>query len=121
MWKYRDLDVYKKARVLIVDLYKLTGKFPREEIYGLTSQIRRAVTSVTINIVEGSGKRTSRDYISYLNIAVGSIREVGEELSIAFDLGFISEEEMNRFVGECRGIDRMLGKYVEYVRGRDVK
>lgn len=121
MWKYRELDVYKKTRKLIVDLYKLTGKFPREEMFGLISQIRRAVTSVSINIVEGSGKRTSKEYISYLNNSVGSIREFGEELSISFDLGFIDEGEMKEFVGECRRIDRMLGKYILYVRGRDVK
>ena len=121
MWKYDDLDLYKKARVLIKDLYKLVRKFPRDEMFGLTSQIKRAVTSITINIVEGSGKRTSKEYISYLNHSVGSVREVCEELSIAYDLEFISEEEMNKYVAETRRIDRMLGKYIEYVRGKDVR
>ena len=121
MWKYRDLELYKKARVLIKDLYRLVRKFPKDEMFGLTSQIKRAVTSITINIVEGSGKRTSKAYISYLDHSVGSVREVGEELSIAFDLGFISEEEMNRYVAETRRIDRMLGKYIDYVRKKDVK
>jgi len=121
MWKYDNLDLYIKARKLIKDLYRLVGKFPRDEMFGLISQIKRAVTSITINIVEGSGKRTSREYISYLNHSVGSVREVGEELSIAYDLGFISEEEMNEYVAETRRIDRMLGKYIEYVRRKDVK
>ena len=121
MWKYDNLDLYIKARKLIRDLYKLVGKFPKDEMFGLTSQIKRVVTSITINIVEGSGKRTSKEYVSYLNHSVGSVRGVGEELSIAFDLGFISEEEMREFVAETRRIDRMLGKYIEYVRGKDVK
>ena len=67
MWNYRDLKIWQRSRVLIPKIYKLAKKFPKEEVYGLTSQIQRAVRSISENIVEGSGKRTSKDFISYLD------------------------------------------------------
>ena len=121
MWNYKNLEVFKRSKILVKDVYVLANGFPVEEKYGLGSQIKRAAISVPINIAEGSGKRTSKDFISYLNISIGSLKEVQGELEIANDLGFISERDVGRLIGECRRIERMLVAYVNYIRKKGVK
>ena len=85
---YRELDVWQCAIQLSVALYKLTKDFPREEIYGLTSQLRRAGVSVASNIAEGYGRTAKGEYRSFLGIARGSALEVQTQLVIAHELGF---------------------------------
>jgi len=121
MWNYKNLEIFKRSKKLVKDVYVLADGFPKEEKYGLVSQIKRAVISVSINIVEGSGKRTSKDFISYLNISMGSLKEVQGELEIAGDLGFIDENIINRLIGECRRIEVMLVAYIEHIGEKDVK
>jgi four helix bundle protein len=85
---YRDLEVWKRAIQLSVALYKLTGDFPRDEIYGLTSQLRRAGVSVASNIAEGYGRTSRGEFKSFLGMARGSALEVQTQLVIARELGF---------------------------------
>lgn len=73
---YRDLDVWKKSVALVTDVYQATALFPKEEVYGLTSQIRRSAVSIPSNIAEGRGKRGTRDFVRFLNIAYGSLCEL---------------------------------------------
>lgn len=84
---YRELEVWKRAIELSVVLYKLTRDFPREEIYGLTSQLRRAGVSVASNIAEGYGRSTKGEFRSFLSVARGSTLEVQTQLVIARELG----------------------------------
>ena len=85
---YKDLIVWQRAIELSVAIYKLTAKFPREEIYGLTNQLRRAGLSVASNIAEGYGRFSTKEYKNFLSIARGSVLEVQTQLLIAERLAF---------------------------------
>jgi four helix bundle protein len=85
---FRELAVWQRSRRLTGLLYRITQQFPREEVYGLTAQLRRAGISIISNIAEGSGRGTRTDYRSFLRIARGSALEVQAQLLIARDLGF---------------------------------
>ena len=80
---YQELIVWQKAMDLVEDVYKSSRDFPREEIYALTSQIRRAAVSIPSNIAEGQGRRTTLDFLRHLSIAYGSLREVETQILIA--------------------------------------
>jgi len=87
----KKLRAFELADTLVVDVYKTTRKFPRDELYGLTSQIRRAAVSVPANIVEGCARSTEKEYLQFLNIAYGSLAEVGYLLELALKLGYLEE------------------------------
>ena len=86
---FRDLKVWQAARELCREIYLLTATFPKEEIYGLTSQIRRSAISIISNIAEGSGRISTKEYIYFLSIAKGSAKEVEAQLIIAEDLKLV--------------------------------
>jgi four helix bundle protein len=83
---YREQFIWKKAVNLSVNCYKLTAHFPKHELYGLTNQIRRSSVSVPSNIAEGYGRKTTNEYIHFLHIALGSLRELDTQLTIAFQV-----------------------------------
>jgi four helix bundle protein len=91
---YRELIVWQKAMDLVEDVYKKTKGFPREELYGLTSQLRRAVVSVPSNIAEGQGRTSTREFLHHLSIAYGSLCEVGTQILIAHRLGFLEKRDV---------------------------
>ena len=105
---FRDLQVWQRAMQLTTTVYKLTRDFPREEIYGLTSQIRRAAVSVPSNIAEGQGRLSSREFIQFLSIARGSICELQTQLEIARLLGFGKPE----LIDEAERISHEVGKMI---------
>ena len=121
MWRIDNLEVYKRARLLIPRVYVLIGKLPVEEKFELGSQVRRSVISVKSNIKEGSGKRSSADFIKYLDNAMGSLKETLGHIESGVDLGYFGEDEGGKEIGEIRRIERLLGGYIEYVRGKDVR
>jgi four helix bundle protein len=88
---YRELLVWQKAMDLVEQIYRITAHFPREEIYGLTGQLRRAAVSVPSNIAEGHGRRSPRELLKFLAIANGSLKEAETQLFIAQRLGYIDE------------------------------
>lgn len=88
MRSYRDLLAWQHIRVLVKRVYELTRAFPREELYGITGQVRRAVVSAASNIAEGYGRGTRRDYVHFLHSARGSLYEVETQLILAQDLGY---------------------------------
>lgn len=90
---FTELIVWQKAHQLVLDIYKVTQEFPREEIYGLTSQIRRASVSIAANIAEGFGKRGRLDKARFMNISQGSLEEVKYYLILANDLKFTDSEK----------------------------
>lgn len=90
---HRDLIVWQKAMVLVSDVYSLTKTFPREEIYGLTSQTRRAAASVPANIAEGQGRRLGREFHQFLGNARGSLMELDTHLELALRVGYINVEQ----------------------------
>ena len=89
---YRDLVVWQRAVDFVAEIYRLSGRFPRDEQFGLTAQIRKASVSVATNIAEGSGRATSRDFMSFLSQARGSLKEAESLVFVAQRLGFVRAE-----------------------------
>ena len=92
MHRFRQLSSWQKSRTFVKDIYDLTKSFPKEEIYGLTSQLRRASVSIPTNIAEGAGRKTNPQFSHFLNFALGSAIEVENLLILSNDLKFISDE-----------------------------
>lgn len=92
-YNYKDLDLYKAAKDLVLSVYALLRKFPKEEQYALSDQLRRAAISIPSNIAEGMGRVSTKEQIHFLEIAYGSLREVDCQMDIAKDLGYVSLDE----------------------------
>lgn len=88
---HKDLDVWKVGIELVLDVYKETKDFPKGEVYGLTSQLRRAATSIPSNIAEGAARHSDKEFVQFLYIALGSLSEVETQVIIAYKLGYLSE------------------------------
>ncbi len=111
---YKDLEVWKEARILVKEVYELTSKFPKTEIYGLTSQINRCVVSVPSNIAEGCTRFSDKDTKKFLDIALGSIAELDTQLILAEDLGFTTyNENLEKHIKKVSALLQGLKKYVE--------
>ncbi|NEU74563.1 four helix bundle protein [Hassallia byssoidea VB512170] len=110
---YRDQFIWKRGIQLSINCYQLTEKFPKSELYGLTSQIRRASVSVPSNIAEGYGRRTQNEYIQFLHIALGSLRELDTQLIIANKVKLATSELFNPVLEE---VDRMQGILVSTIQ-----
>jgi len=104
----KKLRAFDLADDLVVAIYKATRKFPREELYGLTSQIRRAAVSVPTNIVEGCARPSEKDYIHFLHIAYGSLAEVGYLSELSHRLGFLDHETFEAVRGQQQEAYRVL-------------
>ncbi|HEV2279858.1 MAG TPA: four helix bundle protein [Acidobacteriaceae bacterium] len=105
---YKDLTVWQKSFDLSLGIYKLTRDFPGEELYGLTSQLRRASVSIPSNIAEGYGRGSRRDYRNFVAIARGSVLELQTQLAIARELGFGRPDAMQRAQAQAEEIGKML-------------
>jgi len=108
MHNYKEMKIWQKARKLVNVVYKISKKLPKEELYGLTSQIRRAVVSVPANIAEGAGRGTDRDFCHFLDIARGSLFELDTLLILSSDLEYVSEEELNPVFESINEIIKMM-------------
>ena len=113
MKNFRDLQVWHKAHSLTLASYRITGAFPKQEMYGLTSQIRRCAASVAANIAEGFGKMGRGEKARFMNIAEGSLEESRYYLILAQDLGYGSTDQLSQSLDE---ISRMLGTYARAIR-----
>ena len=91
---HKDLDVWKEAIELVLDIYEITKSFPKEEVYGLTSQIRRATVSIPSNIAEGAARSSKKEFLKFLYIALGSLSELETELIIAHQLGYFHRNDI---------------------------
>ncbi len=115
---YRDLIVWQKAMDLVETIYRTTGAFPREEIYGLTSQIRRAAISVPSNIAEGNGRNTTRDYVHFLGMAYGSVKEVETQVLIAERLRYIDPSRIAELVRLTAEVARLISGLINSLSKR---
>ena len=116
---YRDLVVWQKAVDLAELGYRLTEQFPQREMYGLSSQIRRAGVSVASNIAEGYGRGSRREYVQFLAIAQGSLKELETQIILAERLTFTSASQANRMLGDCDVIGKMLGALIRSLRAKE--
>jgi len=108
MSSHKDLLVWQRALELVTMVYKATSNFPREEVYTLTSQVRRAAISIPSNIAEGSARSTNKSFLYFLDIANGSIRELETQLIIAVNLEYLKQDEFDELNELLNEIGRML-------------
>jgi len=115
---YKDLDVWKKSVALTTEPYKLTSQFPDIERYGLTSQIRRATTSIAANIAEGWGRGSRGEYIRFLSVARGPLMELETHLIVACNLHFLKPDEFGSVSRPVQDIEKMLNRLIAVLRTR---
>ena len=112
---HKDLDVWNKAIDLAEQLYLLTGRFPKEEQFGLTSQLRRAAVSIASNIAEGAARNSDKEFLQFLYIALGSAAEVETQLLLAKRLKFLKE---NALFDDVEAIRKMLLGLIKFLKGK---
>jgi len=115
---YRDLLVWQKSMVLVTDIYKASKSFPKDEIYGLTSQIRRCAVSIPSNIAEGYGRNSTNDYIRSLHIATGSLYELQTQLEICLNLRYLNKNSFDKLYESSREIERMLSSLTKVLNDK---
>jgi four helix bundle protein len=115
---YRDLLVWARSMDLVEICYKLSKQFPQSEIYGLTSQLRRASVSVPANIAEGHGRRNLGEYLQHLSIANGSLKEVETHILIAGRLKYLQDEEIVPAMAVSTEVGKMLSSLIQKLRER---
>jgi four helix bundle protein len=116
---YRDLEVWKKAMDLVVICYKITRKFPKSEIYGLTSQLQRAAVSIPSNIAEGHQRQYSKEFLQHLSIAYASLAELETDIEIARRLDYIAEDQTNNVFAHAAEIGRMINGLRKSITSRN--
>jgi four helix bundle protein len=105
---FKDLDVWQIAMTLAADCYHLTARFPREEVYSMTAQIRRAAASVPANIAEGHGRESTGSFIQFLRVAQGSLKELETHLLLAERVKLTTEETVAPLLETCQRVGKML-------------
>ena len=116
MQNYKELQVWRKSHEISLSIYKITQSFPKEEVFGLVSQLRRASVSIPTNIAEGSGRFTQKDFASFLQISLGSSQEVEYLILLSKELNYITEAEfilLDKSIGEIKA---MLISLIKKVR-----
>ena len=108
MSKYKDLEVWKKALTLVKEIYKITKLFPKEELFSLTSQLRRATISIPANIAEGAGRGSDKDFSRFLRIALGSLFEVETYIILSRELNYLNENNYENLLKAVDEIGRMI-------------
>ena len=108
MKTHRDLDVWKNSVEFVTQIYKITRLFPKEELYGITNQIRRAAVSIPSNIAEGAARNHDKEFIQFLYIALASGSEVETQLIISKNLNYINENQFNDLLSRLTVIQKML-------------
>ena len=111
---HKDLEVWKKSIDTVIEIYRLSDAFPKSEIYGLTSQLRRAAVSIPSNIAEGAARGSDKEFLYFLNIASGSLAEVETQIIIAKRLGYVTTEE--QILESVKTIRKMLAGLIKYLK-----
>ena len=118
--RYKDLIVWQRARVLAEEVYRVSEVFPKKEVYGLTSQIRRAAVSVVSNIAEGQGRLTRGEFLQFLGHSRGSLFELETQLTIAADLNYFRQEKLASLEEKTSEVKRLLNGLIDSLRTKDV-
>ena len=116
---FRDLIVWQKSMTMVTDIYRATGAFPREELFGLTSQMRRCAVSIPSNIAEGYGRQATGDYIRFLQIALGSLYELQTQVEIANNLNYFNNKDPldgKSLLEQSREVERMLKRLLDKLK-----
>jgi len=116
MKDFKNLHVWSKAHNLVLDIYRTTAKFPKEEIYGLTSQIRRSAGSIPTNIAEGCGRNSDGELYRFSCISMGSASELEYQLLLIKDLNYINEEDYKILNEKLMEVKKMLNSFMQKVK-----
>ena len=116
---YRDLRVWQDAMTLAVACYELTRGFPKEEMFGMSSQIRRSSASIAANIAEGHGRELTRSFIQYLRMAQGSLKELETHLLLAERVRIATAAKTTELLQECESLGKMLRAYIRSLQRRE--
>ena len=111
MRDFHKLIIWQRSHQLTLTIYRISKSFPKEEIFGLTSQMRRAVSSIPTNIAEGCGRTSNKDFAHFLQIAIGSATEVEYQLLLAHDINYINDDDYQALTDETVVVRKMIIKY----------
>ncbi len=120
MRTHKDLEVWKKSIELVTSIYKLTKGFPKEEMFGLTNQMRRAAVSIAGNIAEGAARQSVKEFTQFLYISLGSQQELETQLLISTNLMFISKEDYQNISREAEIVGKLLNGLIKSIKNRPV-
>lgn len=113
---FTDLIAWKEGHILVLEIYKITDKFPQKEIFGLISQMRRCVISITSNIAEGFGRKSNREKIQFYFISCGSISELQNQLIIARDIHYIDEKTYNNLFDQSVKVHKIINGLIRKIK-----
>ena len=113
---FRKLLVWQKSMQLVTNVYKTAQLLPKEEMYALTSQIKKCAVSIPSNIAEGYGRETNKEYLRFLNIALSSLFELQTQLEIAYNLNYFNQDDFNLLYEQTREIERMLTSFIKKIK-----
>jgi four helix bundle protein len=113
---FKELKVWEKSHRVVLSIYKITEMFSKEELFGLTSQMRRAAYSIPTNIAEGCGRNGNADFIRFLHISMGSACELEYLLMLAFDLALLKRDDLCKLENEVTEIKRMLTSFISKIK-----
>lgn len=114
--KYRDLDVWKKGMEICEDVYRFTSHFPKNEMYGMTSQMRRSAVSIPSNIAEGFGRRHANEFKQYISIAKGSLNELSTQAELAGRIDYLNKEKASELLEKMDHLGRMLTNFYKTLK-----
>jgi len=115
---FEELIIWQESRKFANNIYKLTKNFPQEELYSLTSQVRRAAISIMSNIAEGFDRRTTKEFTSFLIIARASVSEVQNDLYVSLDLNYINKESFKTTYNHAQKIAKLINGLITYLRSQ---
>lgn len=115
---YKNLLVWKESMALVTEIYRLSGEFPRSELFGLVSQMRRAAISIPSNIAEGKGRQTAGEFLQFLIHARGSLLELETQIQIAENLGYLDAEKSEVLKARTAQMGKMLNRFIDAVKGQ---
>jgi four helix bundle protein len=118
---HKKLEIWQESVALATFIYEITGTFPKSELYGLTSQMRRAAISVPSNIAEGAARFSSKEFCQFLNIAGGSLSEIDTQIEIASNLKYLSNEQRHEIEIRLESISKKLAGLIAHIRKRTGK
>lgn len=116
MSNFRNLLIWQKSKVLVTKIYTVTNNFPKEEVFGLTSQIKRSAISIPSNIAEGLGRESSNEFLRFLKISIGSLFELQTQLEIAKNIIYLDEETFNNLYEDTRELERMIVSFTNKIK-----
>lgn len=112
---YKNLKIWGDAMSLAVEIYSLSKKFPEDEIFGITSQLRRAVVSISSNIAEGSSRSSKKDYTRFIDISIGSLHETENLLELSYKLEYLTKNDYDKIVERTSSLGTLLGGFRKYL------